>query len=365
MKLTTPKVHAQWLRHGTAALQATDTPALAAARAWVDDVPRRWLLVLASNTTGSGKSLAAAWAQRRLEELADQPDPRVVAATLRGKGSWWINAAALAGLRGMREWERLERLHRCRDAWLLVVDDMGAEPADLAGELQSILEVRHAEQRLTLCTTNLVGPDGRATAEWKSRYDRRFASRMAVVGDHERGALSSWVHCTGPDLRGRCEPAIIEPAKGEATFDLDAIVGPVLRATAPAELDRRAIERERVARDASRAAADAARHKVWGGIALRVLAEAAEQGDERAFDFLDTVARRAKGATDATANELQQDDRADEGPHQDGHPPGRLAAREAGDGDHRDREGDGPQARRAAGGAARHRGGGRAARAAR
>lgn len=300
MRLTTPKVHAQWLRHGTAALKAEETAALAAARGWVEAVPSRWLLVLASSTTGSGKSLAAAWAQRRLEELAEAGDARVQQAEQRGKGSWWINAAALAGLRGLREWEREERRHRCREAWLLVVDDMGAEPADLAGELQAILEVRHAEQRLTVCTTNLVGADGRATPEWHERYDRRFASRMAAVGDHARKSLSSWVHCTGPDLRGRSEPTVLEP-DDEASpggFDVDAIVAPLLRATAPAELDRRAIERERNARAESLAAADAVRRKVWGSLALDELAQAAMRGDERACDFLDSVARRAQGANE-------------------------------------------------------------------
>lgn len=298
MKLTTPRVHAQWLAHGTAALEAEDTVALQAARAWVADVPSRWLLVLASSTTGSGKSLAAAWAQARLEELREAGAPGVRTAAARGQGSWWMNAAALPSLKGLREWERAERLDRCRAAWLLVVDDMGAEPEDQAGVLQGLLEVRHAEQRLTLCTTNLVGPDGRATQAWHDRYDRRWASRMAAPGDTKRKALASWVHCTGPDLRGRQEPTIREPEpEPEAlSFDLDAIAAPLLRATDPRELDRRAVERELRARDESQALADAARRKAWGAIALDELARAAAAGDGAALDLLDRIAARARGA---------------------------------------------------------------------
>jgi hypothetical protein len=309
VKLTTPHVHARWLEHGTAALTVEDTVALQAVRAWVDDVPDRWLLVLASSTTGSGKSLAAAWAQRRLEELLDQGDPSVARAEARGSGSFWINAAALPSLDGLRPWEREERLQRCRRAWLLVIDDMGTEPTNLApdgsrtkgtdwaGVLQGVLEVRHAEQRLTLCTTNLVGPDGRATKDWHSRYDRRWASRMATPGDAERKALTSWVHCTGHDLRGRTQPTVVVPAPDAPAFafDVDSLVAPLLAATEPAVLERRAVEEKLAELAASAQAADAVRRKVWGSLALQRLAELAVAGNALACDVLDDVARRAVG----------------------------------------------------------------------
>lgn len=300
MKLTIPEDHWQWLRHGTARVDLKPFPALLAAQAWLDTVPDRWLLILASEGTGSGKSMAAAWLLTRLEEMLEERAQSAAQAKARSPrgGPWWCQVQDFAKLEHLRPWEKAERVGRLHDAWVLVLDDVGTEPE--AGELQAVLEHRRASNLLTICTTNLVDKTtGKTSEAWKERYDRRLSSRMTRPGDAERGGAASWCHVPHPDQRSRTEPRILPPPAPielvERGPEINAMLARLQNA-APAIVAERQVTETRLRIKIEDAIREANRRKVWGGLALDELAMAAQRGDGRACDILDNVARRAAGS---------------------------------------------------------------------
>lgn len=301
MRLTIPADHWQWLENGTARVVMADTPAQRAALDWLDAVHERWLIVLASEGTGSGKSLSAAWLLTRLEELYRSGDTRVATIAMRSfaGGSWWCQAQDLATLKALRPWEREERLKRLREGWVVVLDDLGTEDdPELAANL---IAHRRGANLLTVATTNLVDTKtGRASKEWRERYDRRMLSRMTAPGDHDRGQAIAWCHVPHDDLRSRATPRLLPPREASSMpvdDKIDDMIARIKESTDPKRAAERAdrTTRERWATEA--AIREANRRKVWGSLALDELAQAALRGDERACDLLDNVARRAAGGT--------------------------------------------------------------------
>jgi hypothetical protein len=301
MKLTIPAEHWQWLEHGTARVEMAETPAQLAVLDWLEAVPDRWLLVLASEGTGSGKSLAAAWALTCLEELRDGGHPRVSTAALRshGGGSWWCQVQDLATLESKRSWEKEERLKRIRDGWVVVLDDVGTEKDP--GQLADIIAHRRGQQLLTIATTNLVdSKTGKASKEWRERYDRRLLSRMTSAGDHERGKAIAWCHVPHDDLRSRTTPRLLPPGEERLVAvgdEIDVMLARIMESTDPKRAIARSDKTTRERWTAEAVTREANRRKVWGSLALDELAQAAMRGDERACDLLDNVARRAAGGT--------------------------------------------------------------------
>lgn len=304
MKLSTPYEHHQWLMHGTERVEVQDTEAMRAVRAFANGPLDRWLLVLAGRGTGSGKSFAAAWGLERLHERVLEQHPAVVQWLRRAASSApsWVTCASLSSLRGKYPSEQEQTMARIRGCWLLVLDDVGTEPD--AGVVQAVLEHRRAENLLTIVTTNLVdtqGPRaGKASKEWFQRYDRRLSSRMASPGDHEAGALSSWVHCVGPDLRSQAQPRILEAPGDESTLvdaDIDAIVLPLLQKTDPEARHREHDERRREQIEADKSGLESIRATVWARMVLEEVEIRAADGDETAKAILAAVQRRQDEAS--------------------------------------------------------------------
>lgn len=158
----------------------SESASLTAVRRWMalDAVPP--VLVL-SGGTGSGKTVAAAWA------LANSPH-----------GGRWRTASQLARAFAGSFGESVEEQQGACECRLLVLDDLGAETAPasrVAGMLVELLECRQRApaRTRTVVTTNL---DRTAFA---ARYgDARLASRMAP----EAGVVA-WVSDRGRDLRSK------------------------------------------------------------------------------------------------------------------------------------------------------------------
>lgn len=301
MKLTIPAEHWQWLKYGLKRVEMAETPAQLAALDWLEAVPDRWLLVLASEGTGSGKSLAAAWALTCIEELYRGRDPRISAVAMRGHGggSWWCQVQELAALDSKRPWEKEERLKRIREGWVVVLDDVGTEKDP--GQLADIIAHRRGAQLLTIATTNLVDPKtGRASKEWRERYDRRLLSRMTEAGDRERGSAIAWCHVPHDDLRSRTTPRILperhEPATIAVDGEIDEMLARIMEHTDPRRAAEQEIESARERHHREHCIREANRRKVWGGLALDELAVAAAAEEPWALDALDRVAARAAGS---------------------------------------------------------------------
>lgn len=158
----------------SAALQAKRTEALEAAAQWLQGGKRQSWLVLAG-TTGSGKTVAAAWA---LREAAAQGESVALcrASELARTSQFDAGAATLA---------RLKRVG------VLVLDDFGAEhlTAYGAGLLGEVLDARHEAQLRTIVTTNL------SAADLKARVGDRVVDRwrqdgrvVVLAGKSMRGA---------------------------------------------------------------------------------------------------------------------------------------------------------------------------------
>ncbi len=120
----------------------TDEEALNAARTWAAD-GSHWSLVLCGGP-GSGKSTAAAWAlhqfatRRYVPRWASCPDV--------AESNFWNPASEL-----------LKK--RCRDAGVLVLDDLGAGAREENGKpwlawLDGVLDTRWANKRKTIITSN-------------------------------------------------------------------------------------------------------------------------------------------------------------------------------------------------------------------
>jgi hypothetical protein len=124
---------------------------LKAARDWATD-GMQWSLIL-SGGPGCGKTTAAAWAAHQMSMRNYRPK--------------WVRCAAVvdAPMFG-GEAELLK--HRCRNAGLLVLDDIGAgarerDAKPWLGWLDDVLDARWANKRKTIITTNMTpGP----LAQW-------------------------------------------------------------------------------------------------------------------------------------------------------------------------------------------------------
>lgn len=305
-----PHDHAQWLVNGTRGVEMADCPAMQAVRAYLEEQEFHWILILASETAGSGKSLAMEWLRTRVTELVQEGHPGAIAAKERdwGTSSLWCDCNGLDGLAALTPWDRAAQIERLKQAWLVTFDDLGTEPPDV--DLTRVLRYRQGRRLLTFATTNLVEPYklrdengvelglnpkyGRRSRDWLERYDGRVDSRLRAQGDVERNSLSAWCHVPSMDMRGRLEPklrATPEPKSIDEDW-LDRIAAPLLQRTAPKEIDRRAVEQAEEERAARVSSADALRRKTWGAVALDELGKAALAGDESAAAVLDRVKAR-------------------------------------------------------------------------
>jgi hypothetical protein len=304
MKWTPPNDVAQWLVHGTARVEMAKCPAMDATLEYLDRASLHWILVLASSERGSGKSQAVEWLRVRLLELLEAGDPRVDAVRRRApSGLWlWCECASLTALASLKPWEKAEALERMRSCWLLVLDDLGLEPD--VEHMRALLQSRQGDGLITLVTTNHVDAKGEHAGShfhFVNRYGGRLASRLRRKGDVDTGELSAWRHVPNRDMRGRVEPKLL-PATGEpprpthtAPTLIDDLAAPILRSTDPRRL---AVHHEQDTRErwtADDAIREANRRKVWGGLALAELADAAANGEPWACDVLDRVAARAAG----------------------------------------------------------------------
>jgi hypothetical protein len=286
----TPRDHAQWLVLGTAGVEVEQCPAMDAVRAYLARPTLDWVIVLASMERGSGKSLAAAWLRAKLQELSGLRED-VTDANERSWSSYfmWCDCAALRSLGALKPWERARELSELSECWGLVVDDVGTE--EDPGIVKGLLTVRHAAKLLTVCTTNLVDGDGQPTKAWRARYGGPIASRLKQDGDHKRGSRRAWCYCPNPDgdMRGRVTPRLTATSSRptEIEVDIDALAGPLL-----AKMRRPRQDPAAETRAESLALAEAARRKVWGGVALKVLGDRALAEDPAACDVLDEIARR-------------------------------------------------------------------------
>lgn len=146
----------------------TETPAIAAVRAWLE-TPRSAPVLVLSGPTGCGKTVAMAYA---------------LAAT----GGLWVTCTQLTRRSVANFGDEAEDYERTLRARALLLDDVGTErmaPEPVASMLVEVLEKRQGLK--TIVTTNL------SAADFIGRYaDKRLASRIARV---------EWVECSGEDMR--------------------------------------------------------------------------------------------------------------------------------------------------------------------
>jgi DNA replication protein DnaC len=157
------------------AVEAAANPDLCEAvlqvRSWGAGERRRKSVLVLSGPTGCGKTVAAAvWAME----------------AHRGRCSF-MRAASFAALSRYKTERRALLSH---DA--LVLDDLGAEYADAAGNLQAdlgeLIDTYYGDMRPLVITTNLNA------TEFKARYDDRIVSRLREAGN--------WFELVGADQRG-------------------------------------------------------------------------------------------------------------------------------------------------------------------
>lgn len=140
-----------------AALTADESkPAVARVQQWVSKVEN--VLVL-SGPAGCGKTVAAAWWAQRNESRAIFLRATTFAASSRydsDKRDRWMNASAL------------------------VLDDLGAEYADVKGnflvDLDELVDTFYGDKRPLLVTTNA------SADEFKNRYGQRITDRIRECG---------------------------------------------------------------------------------------------------------------------------------------------------------------------------------------
>jgi DNA replication protein DnaC len=151
-----------------AAVARHDVAALQQLAAWE---PERRNIAVLSGPTGCGKTVAATWWM-----LTRSPRENV----------GFLRAVDFAA--GSR-YDRDERRHLERAG--LVLDDLGCEYADSAGnvrtDLESLLDMFHADRRPLIITTNLTA------AAFAIRYGERCADRLAGSGH--------WMSLNGKSLR--------------------------------------------------------------------------------------------------------------------------------------------------------------------
>lgn len=165
-----------------------ETETLAKVRAWVSTVrhpdAKRLLVLLGS--TGTGKTMAAAWALLKLG------------------GGLGVKARKLPGLEMAHFGPQAEHYQRLVKGKLCVVDEIGTMDAKKeASSLGELIDDRIG--RPTILIGNLP-PKNEDKTGFLQRYHERFYSRLAEVG--------VVVDCTGPDLRIVGKPALARPETG-------------------------------------------------------------------------------------------------------------------------------------------------------
>lgn len=283
-----PHIHAQWLASGTAGVRMAESPAMSAVKEYLSRPTVGWIWILASRHRGSGKSLAAAWLLERLDELVEtRRDVHAVKSRAWTTPATWCDCASLDDLKRLKPWERAAEIVRLSGCWALVLDDVGTESDHEV--VKKIVADRYGSQLITILTTNLVDNLGQPEDQWKLRLDARITSRLR--SSHDDGNIDAWRWVPGPDMRGKVEPEIVTDCEQETkTYDIDSIVAPLLQSTSP----QRRVEEAKAVREESIDLADVARRKLWGSVALSVLADAAEGEEPWALDALDEIKRRVR-----------------------------------------------------------------------
>jgi hypothetical protein len=160
------------------------TSALTETARWVES--KSDVLVIEGDT-GSGKSVAAAWAWLFVKCRANRSGPMTYG-EMHTAPAWpvWVDAPTVASLQPWSDqWAEFDR------ARLVVVDDVGTE--EKAERMQAVLErLWNVSSGRAVITTNLT------VADFGDRYGARVASRLAGSG--------TWARCSDPDMR------IVNPA---------------------------------------------------------------------------------------------------------------------------------------------------------
>jgi hypothetical protein len=155
------------------------TSALAETARWVES--KSDVLVIEGDT-GSGKSVAAAWAWLFVKCRTNRSGPMTYG-EMHAPASWpvWVDAPTVASLQPWSDqWAEFDR------ARLVVVDDVGTE--EKAERMQAVLErLWNVSSGRAVITTNLT------VADFGDRYGARVASRLAGSG--------TWARCSDPDMR--------------------------------------------------------------------------------------------------------------------------------------------------------------------
>lgn len=164
------------------------TIALTEAAAWSESRASRVLVL--EGDTGSGKSLAAAWAWQFARRRTRPSES--------GKYAWpvWCDARLVAAMVG-HEWRHEAAWSSFDCSALVVIDDVGIE--DKPDQMCSLLErLYNVSSGRAILTTNLGFED------FSRRYGDRVRSRL--VG------AARWVRCADPDMR--IAPPSSEPFRG-------------------------------------------------------------------------------------------------------------------------------------------------------
>lgn len=155
------------------------TTALAETARWVES--KSDVLVIEGDT-GSGKSVAAAWAWMFVKLRTSRTGP-VEYGEMHAAPSWpvWVDAPTVASLQPWSDqWAAFDR------ARLVVIDDVGTE--EKPERMQAVLErLWNVSSGRAVITTNLT------VADFGDRYGARVASRLAGSG--------AWARCSDCDMR--------------------------------------------------------------------------------------------------------------------------------------------------------------------
>lgn len=153
------------------------TVALIETAAWCESRTTRALVL--EGSTGSGKSLAAAWGHQFVRRRARPSESGLIALPV------WSDARLICAMVG-HEWRREEEWRKFDAAPLVVIDDVGTETEPL--QMRALLERAWNVASGRIVLTLNVSPD-----DFSARYGERVFSRVA--------GSSRWVALTCNDMR--------------------------------------------------------------------------------------------------------------------------------------------------------------------
>lgn len=176
------------------------TTALTAAAAWSADREHRFLVL--EGHTGSGKSIAAAWAHQFARERVTRTGVMSYVEThTEPKWPVWCDARLVCGMVG-GEWRNADAWAAFDRASVVVIDDVGTE--DKADRMTALLErLCNVSSGRAVLTTNLD------FETFSGRYGDRVQSRM--VGS------ARWVRCADPDMRCHVPSGAVFAKPGDET----------------------------------------------------------------------------------------------------------------------------------------------------